>query len=127
MENDHWRLGQAPWGYLSEAKDHQGDEHSHLTHHRRTAYFVTQFSFPPYEPRCYGNVFVKLLVDDGAIVYLNGQVLFWSNMVVRKHQFFFLYFIFVNIEFRMPKQEPDGSANYETHAIRPATHKSSYK
>src|SRR5687768_5078275 len=56
----------------------------------RTAYFRTRFSV---DPTLYSNVTIRLLRDDGGIVYINGVEAFRNNM-------------------------PTGSVNYATPAIR---------
>ncbi len=91
-EFDHfdWNIGVSQFGFG------EGDEFTELTASPNgspllTAYFRTRFSID--NPANYSNLTVRLLRDDGGIVYINGIEVFRSNM-------------------------PTGSVNYATPAVR---------
>jgi hypothetical protein len=72
------------WNFgISELGFGDGDEFTELTPSPggvplNTAYFRTRFSVD--DPAAYANVTIRLLRDDGGVVYINGVEVFRSNM-----------------------------------------------
>ena len=81
----NWQLGITEMGFG------EGDEFTPINPSINTAYFATSFNVN--NAADYSNVTVRLVRDDGAIVYINGVEVFRSNM-------------------------PTGSVNYLTKALR---------
>lgn len=58
-DTDWKNNAQGPFGYDADADNNMGEENTHITHHRRTAYFRTQFNFAG-DPNCVGSIFFKV-------------------------------------------------------------------
>lgn len=67
-----WSLGRGQFGYGD------GDETTALTRGVFTAYFRRSFEIP--DAAAVSRLVVSLIRDDGAVVYLNGELLLRSNM-----------------------------------------------
>lgn len=93
MTESEWNSGKGLFGFGSDddteatplsSKTYVSAQHTHCNTHFRlffrfTAYFRTKFTLD-FEPSCVEDIYLKYTIDDGAIVYLNGQELWWMNM-----------------------------------------------
>jgi hypothetical protein len=74
-----WAEGKGPFGYGEEMVE----ENTRISSARLSAFFRTTFDFNG-DLQNVSSVKITALIDDGAVVYLNGQPLWWYNFELEK-------------------------------------------
>ena len=78
FDSSNWKKGKAEFGYGDGDETTIAEKGSTTTSkYRNTIYFLKNFNINNTTPK---SMIINLLRDDGAVVYLNGEELFRSNM-----------------------------------------------
>lgn len=78
FEDKAWKTGKAPLGYGLDPKGTTVSFGPKKSNRYITTYFRDEFNVD--DPNRYEQVQLRLMVDDGAVVYLNGQVILNVNL-----------------------------------------------